>query len=96
MLHYHRVGCVGSSPITAPVSMEQHASHCRALMLHLGIASAHVVGHSSSGNVALQLALDSPDVVRSLAILEPALMSMPSAPYIQGLRRECGRVLPLG
>jgi pimeloyl-ACP methyl ester carboxylesterase len=31
------------------------------------------------GNIALQLALDAPDVVQSLAILEPALMSVPSA-----------------
>jgi pimeloyl-ACP methyl ester carboxylesterase len=80
MLHYHRVGCARSSSVTAPVSMEQHAAHCRMLMQHLGLPSAHIVGHSSSGNVALQLALDSPDVVRSLAILEPALMSVPSAP----------------
>jgi pimeloyl-ACP methyl ester carboxylesterase len=44
----------------------------------LGIERAHVVGHSSSGNVALQLALDTPDAVHSLAILEPALYSVPS------------------
>jgi pimeloyl-ACP methyl ester carboxylesterase len=49
-------------------------------MAYLGIERAHVVGHSSSGNVALQLALDSPEAVHSLAILEPALMSVPSAP----------------
>jgi pimeloyl-ACP methyl ester carboxylesterase len=48
-------------------------------MRHLGIERAHVVGHSSSGNIALQLALDAPDAVHSLALLEPALMSVPSA-----------------
>ena len=48
-------------------------------MRHLGIERAHIVGHSSSGNIALQLALDAPDAVHSLALLEPALMSVPSA-----------------
>jgi len=78
LVHYHRVGCGGSSRVTGPLSVAQHAAHGRALLHHLGIARAHVVGHSSSGNVALQLALDSPDVVQSLAVLEPALMSVPS------------------
>jgi pimeloyl-ACP methyl ester carboxylesterase len=79
VLMYHRVGCAGSSHIAGPVSLAQHAAHCRSLMRYLGIERAHVVGHSSSGNVALQLALDAPDAVHSLAILEPALYSVPSA-----------------
>jgi pimeloyl-ACP methyl ester carboxylesterase len=78
VLTYHRVGCVGSSPIAGPVSLAQQAAHCRSLMRHLGIERAHVVGHSSSGNIALQLALDAPDAVHSLAILEPALYAVPS------------------
>lgn len=80
LVTYHRVGCVGSSRIVGPVSLALQAAHCRFLMYHLGIDRAHVVGHSSSGNIALQLALDNPDAVHSLAILEPALMSVPSAP----------------
>jgi pimeloyl-ACP methyl ester carboxylesterase len=80
VLSYHRVGCVGSSHIAGLVSFAQQAAHCRSLMYHLGIERAHVVGHSSSGNIALQLALDAPDAVHSLALLEPALMSVPSAP----------------
>jgi pimeloyl-ACP methyl ester carboxylesterase len=80
IVHYHRVGSAGSSRVAGPLSLAQHAAHCRSLMFHLGISRAHVVGHSSSGNVALQLALDSPGAVHSLAVLEPALMSVPSAP----------------
>jgi pimeloyl-ACP methyl ester carboxylesterase len=75
---YHRAGCAGSSRIDGPVSLARHAAHCRSLMCRLGIERAHVVGHSSSGNVALQLALDAPDAVHSLAVLEPALYSVPS------------------
>jgi len=78
-VHYHRVGCAGSSRVAGPVSVTQQAAHIRRLMQQLGIARAHIVGHSSSGNIALQLALDAPDVVQSLAVLEPALMSVPSA-----------------
>jgi pimeloyl-ACP methyl ester carboxylesterase len=78
-LHYHRVGCGGSSRPAGPVSLAQQAAHSRDLMRYLGIARAHVVGHSSSGNIALQLALDAPEIVHSLAVLEPALMSVPSA-----------------
>jgi pimeloyl-ACP methyl ester carboxylesterase len=48
-------------------------------MRHLGIERAHVVGHSSSALIGLQLALDAPDAVHSLALLEPAFMSVPSA-----------------
>jgi pimeloyl-ACP methyl ester carboxylesterase len=92
VLRYHRVGCAGSSHIASPVSLAQHAAHCRALMRHLGIARAHIVGHSSSGNVALQLALDAPDAVHSLAILEPALYAVPS---IETSRRFVGTAVQL-
>jgi len=79
LLSYHRVGCAGSSHSAGPISFAQQAAHCRSLMRHLGIERAHIVGHSSSGNIALQLALDAPDAVHSLALLEPALISVPSA-----------------
>jgi 3-oxoadipate enol-lactonase len=80
LVHYHRAGCAGSGRIGGPVSVARQAAHCRHLMQRLGIGRAHVVGHSSSANIVLQLALDSPGTVQSLALLEPALMSVPSAP----------------
>jgi pimeloyl-ACP methyl ester carboxylesterase len=79
VLTYHRVGCAGSSRVAGAVSFAQQAAHCRALMRHVGIERAHVVGHSSSALIALQLALDASDVVHSLALLEPAFMAVPSA-----------------
>lgn len=79
LIHYHRVGCMGSSRLAGPVSLARHAAHARLLIEHLGVPRVHVVGHSSSGNIALQLALDAPDVVQTLAVLEPALMMVPSA-----------------
>jgi 3-oxoadipate enol-lactonase len=70
---YHRVGYAGSSRVAGPVSIAQQAAQLRSLMRYLGIERAHVVGHSSGGNIALQLALDAPEMVQSLAMLEPAL-----------------------
>ena len=73
VLTYHRVGYAGSSRVAGPVSIAQQAAHLGSLMRHLGIRRAHLVGHSSGGNIILQLAMDAPDRVGSLAVLEPAL-----------------------
>jgi pimeloyl-ACP methyl ester carboxylesterase len=43
-------------------------------MAHLNIERAHVVGHSYGGNIALQLAIDSPDRVHSLSLMEGGLL----------------------
>lgn len=79
VVRYHRVGYAGSSRIVGPVSFAQQARHCRSLMRNLGIDRAHIVGHSSSANMALQLALDAPEAVHSLVLMEPALNQVPSA-----------------
>jgi pimeloyl-ACP methyl ester carboxylesterase len=73
VLTYNRVGYAGSSRVAGSVSIAQQAAHVGALMRHLGMQRAHLVGHSSGGNIILQLALDAPEVVGSLAVLEPAL-----------------------
>jgi pimeloyl-ACP methyl ester carboxylesterase len=72
LLSYHRAGFAGSSRVEGPLSMAEHAEHCRLLMHRLGIERAHVVGHSSSAVIALQLALDSPDAVQTVAAMESA------------------------
>jgi pimeloyl-ACP methyl ester carboxylesterase len=82
---YHRRGYGGSSRTSGVISVARQAADCRELLRHLGLESAHVAGHSYGGAVALQLALDSPDVVHSLALLEPALMVGASA---QGYRES--------
>ena len=74
LIRYHRRGYAGSSRASGPVSVARQAADCRALLRHLGVERAHVVGHSYGGAVALQLALDTPGVAHSLALLEPALM----------------------
>ncbi len=72
ILRYHRAGFGASDRIHGPISIAAHAAHCKHLMQLLGIEQAHVAGHSSSAVIALQLALDFPDAVRSLVVMEPA------------------------
>jgi len=93
LILYHHRGYADSSRASGPVSIAQQAADCRALLHHLGVQRAHVVGHSYGGIVALQLALDTPGVVHSLALLEPELMVGASA---QAYRESLagGRALP--
>ena len=78
LVRYHRRGYAGSSRVAAPFSIAQQAADCLAVLRHLGIERAHIVGHSSGGVMALRLAVDAPQVVHSLVLLEPALMDVPS------------------
>jgi pimeloyl-ACP methyl ester carboxylesterase len=73
LIRYHRRGYLGSATPTGPITVADHAADALSLLQHLGIAQAHVAGHSYGGLVGLQLALDAPEAVASLALLEPAL-----------------------
>jgi pimeloyl-ACP methyl ester carboxylesterase len=81
LVRYHRAGYGGSGAVAGPLSIAGQGAHCRLLLRHLGIERAHVVGHSSSANMALQMTLDAPETVQSLALLEPALLAVPTGPY---------------
>ena len=76
LIHYHRRGYGNSEAPKAPVSMPQQAADCRAVIQHLGVERAHCVGQSYGGAILLQMALDFPDAVHSLALLEPGLPSV--------------------
>ncbi len=80
VIRYRRRGHAGSTPIDGPVSIAEHAHDCLALLGALDVDQAHVVGHSYGACVALQLAVDAPRAVSSLALFEPLLLAVPSAP----------------
>lgn len=85
LVHYHRRGWVGSTHTPGPVSIDQHVDDATALLDHLGISRAHVVGHSSGGAVAVELALRQPGRVRTLTLLELSLLSLPNGQaFLQG------------
>lgn len=93
LILYHRRGYAGSTHPDKPLSIVQQAEDCRALMQHLGVQRAQVVGHSYGGAIALQLALDAPEAVHSLALLEPALLLM--VPSGQQFMEAMGPVLQM-
>ena len=78
LIRYHKRGWVGSTHTPPPVSVATHAADAAAILDHLGVPRAHVAGHSSGAAVAAQLALDSPDTVLTLILLELSLLSVPS------------------
>ena len=79
LITYHKRGWVGSTHTLAPVSVADHAADAAALLAHLGVGRAHIVGHSSGAAVAVQLALLQPEIVHTLALLELSLLSVPGA-----------------
>jgi pimeloyl-ACP methyl ester carboxylesterase len=73
VLTWHRVGYARSSSSAGHADILSQAAQLAQLMNRLELPRAHVVGHSSGGLIALQLALDHPARVHSLVLLEPAL-----------------------
>jgi len=76
LIDYHRRGWGNSARLQAPLSIEQQAADCGAVMHHLGVERAHLIGQSYGGAILLQMALDTPDAVHTLSLLEPALPSI--------------------
>lgn len=62
----------GKSPHTESHSISLMAEDMIQLMDQLGIESAHVLGHSMGGKVAMQLALEHPDRIKSLVVVDIA------------------------
>jgi pimeloyl-ACP methyl ester carboxylesterase len=87
LLNYHRAGFGGSARVSGSITMVDHARHCRLLMAHLGIERAHLVGHSSSVAIVLQLALDFQDVVQTVVAMEAARPS-PATAVPETFRKE--------
>jgi pimeloyl-ACP methyl ester carboxylesterase len=78
LIRYHKRGWVGSTHSPPPVSVADHAADAAAILDHLGVSRAHIAGHSSGAAVATQLALDHPEIVHTLILLELSLLSVPS------------------
>jgi pimeloyl-ACP methyl ester carboxylesterase len=97
LIAYHRRGYGGSDPAPASMTLEEHAADCRAVLSHAGVLRAHVVGHSFGALVALQLALDAPELVGTLTLLEAGLLVGDSADlYRRGLERSVARYRNVG
>jgi pimeloyl-ACP methyl ester carboxylesterase len=85
LIRVHRAGYGDSSTPDRHLTFADHARHARLLLRELGIERATWVGHSSSASIALQGAIDSPDAVERLVLLEPA--PSPAGPSSEELVR---------
>jgi pimeloyl-ACP methyl ester carboxylesterase len=77
LIRYHKRGWVGSTHTPPPVSIGDHAADAAALLERLGVRRAHIAGHSTGASIGAQLALEHPEKVHTLTLLEPTLVSLP-------------------
>ena len=96
LITYHRRGYGASEARAEQLSISAHATDCRELLADLGISRAHVVAHSFGGLIALQLAIDSPTLVNTLVLLEPALVLGDSGPGYRAAIAETRRRFAAG
>ena len=71
-----------------PYNQEQAAEDLSGLLQHLGIAEAHLGGHSMGGGVALQFSFTHPERIRSLILAGVGTGSTDPAPF----RRRCQEI----
>ena len=86
ILHDPR-GCPRTTVTQQVYTIEQMANDAVALLDHLQIPSAHLLGHSMGGRIALTMALNFPGRVRSLimAASGSGLVTRPGSDCIRGL-----------
>ena len=87
LIRYHKRGWVGSTHTPPPVGIADHAADAAALLEQLGVRHAHLVGHSTGAAIGAQMALDHPEAVHTLTLLEPTLVSLPRGQdFLEGAR----------
>ena len=84
----------GDSPL--PPEAYADADDAAALLDHLGIADAAVVGSSFGGRVALELATRHPDRVRELVLLCPAYRGVPPSQTASDFGEDEDQLLEAG
>jgi pimeloyl-ACP methyl ester carboxylesterase len=76
VLTYDRRGHSQSARPKTQGSLREDAMDLAALLEALGLGPAHVIGNSGGGAVALWLAAERPEMLRSLAVHEPPLFGL--------------------
>jgi len=81
VIRYQRSGHGDSTPmdIAPEAFLDRAVTDALALLDHLEVERAHLVGHSSGAVIAMALAMNSPDRVQSLVLLEPPMIMVPAA-----------------
>ena len=76
VVSYDRRGHTGSDDSPAPGSRRDDEDDLAALIETYAAGSAHIVGNSFGGSIALGLASRRPELVRSVCVHEPPLVSL--------------------
>jgi pimeloyl-ACP methyl ester carboxylesterase len=76
VLTYDRRGHSRSERPATAGSLVEDAADLAGLLERLGLGPAHLVGNSFGASVALRLAIDRPELVRSLAVHEPPVFAL--------------------
>ena len=71
LITFHRRGYGHSDRAETPASIADQARDVVALLDHLGVERAHLVGHSLGGTIAMHVAVAAPDRVGTLTVLDP-------------------------
>ena len=82
-LHYRRQLRRSDAEPYRPLSVAEDSRICMRLMDHIGWTRAHLVGHSYGALVALQAAIDAPERVGSVSLLEPAARGISSSEQVK-------------
>jgi len=63
-------GQLKSSKPEGPYTFDEHCAETRALLAHLGVEHAHLIGTSYGGEIAMKMAILYPDFVRSISVID--------------------------
>jgi pimeloyl-ACP methyl ester carboxylesterase len=86
VLTYDRRGHSQSERPTAQGSAREDVADLAALIKALELAPAHIIGNSFGGSIVLRLAVERPDLFRSLIVNEPPLFGvLPDEPDMQAM-----------
>jgi pimeloyl-ACP methyl ester carboxylesterase len=90
---YDRRGCASSSLAATGYDLDTQAADLAALLDYLGLVSAHIIGSSAGGPIALTFAARRPSCVRSLVLVGTALDLFPRGEPGSDAVREHLRIL---
>jgi pimeloyl-ACP methyl ester carboxylesterase len=89
-IRYHRRGYAGSTHTDGPVTIADQAADLAGLLDRLGVRRAHIAGHSISALIALQVAIDRPDLAGTLVLMEPPLRLGSGSPASEMINQRLG------
>lgn len=98
VLTYDRRGHSESERPAGPGSVREDTADLAALIEHLGLAPAWIVGNSFGAAISLRLAGERPDLFRGLAAHEPPLLGLlegdaSAAPLLEEVGKRIGSVV---